>query len=96
MPVKEAKRAEDRLCFDEFELSEDAINAVSTMMGFTLTDLIAEEEKENPDKKRIEELEEKLSKIYDERMEVYGGNIEMKHSVIERYMPYIRKRVANA
>jgi hypothetical protein len=92
MAVKE----KDRLCLEEFELSEDAINTVSTMMGFTMTDLIAEEKKKNPDQKRIEELEEKLSVIYDERQEVYGGNSEMKRSVIERYSDYIRERVSNA
>jgi pullulanase/glycogen debranching enzyme len=97
MPITvTTERAKDRLCLEEFELSEDAINTVSTMLGFTLTDLLAEEEKENPDKKIIEELKEKLSKIYDERLEIYGGNTEMKYSVIERYSDYIRERVANA
>ena len=96
MPVKNVVRKKDRLCLEEFELSEDAINTVSTMMGFTSTDIIREKEKENPDKMKIEELEESYSRLYDERQEVYFGNMEMKHSVIKRYSEYIRERVSNA
>jgi hypothetical protein len=96
MSETEAVRTEDRLCLEEFELSEDAINTIATMMGFTIADIMLEKKKENPDEKRVKELEEKLSKISDERQEIYFGNVEMKHSVIERYSEYIRERVANA
>jgi hypothetical protein len=92
MPVME----KDRLCLEEFELSEDAINVIATMFGFTIADIVREEEKANPDKLKIAELEKTLDVMYDERQEIYGGNVEMKHSVIERYSEYIRKRVANA
>jgi hypothetical protein len=87
--------AKDRLCLKEFELNEDAINTVSTMMGFTITDLIAEEESDNPNEQKIETLKKTLRLIGRERQEVYSGNDKMKHSVIERYMPYIRKRIVN-
>jgi hypothetical protein len=72
------------------------IMALPFAHGFTLSDLIAEEGKANPDKAKIAELEKKFLAIGRERQEVYGGNDEMKCSVIKRYSEYIRERVANA
>ncbi|MDR0356244.1 MAG: hypothetical protein LBJ64_11025 [Deltaproteobacteria bacterium] len=91
-----AVRAKDRLRLEEFELTEDAINVVAAMMGFTVTDLLAERAKENPNKEKITELEKKHLALGRERLDVYGGNDEVKRSVIERYSEYIRERVANA
>ncbi|MDR0649013.1 MAG: hypothetical protein LBF92_06730 [Synergistaceae bacterium] len=88
--------AENRLCLEEFELSENAINTIATIMGFTLTDLNEEKRKENKDEKKIQELEEKFFEMGRERLEIYSGNTEMKQSVIERYSDYIRERVVRA
>jgi hypothetical protein len=85
----------DVLGFEKFVLDELAINTVSTMMGFTATDLLNEKHKENPDMKKIREIEEALDVMYSQRQEIYSGNDEIKRSVIECYSPVIRERLEN-
>jgi hypothetical protein len=86
----------DPLGLKRFEFDELAISAVSTMMGFTSTDIFNEEKKEKPDQAKIDELRKALIVMRRERQEIYSGNIEVKRSVIERYCPIIRERVSNA
>lgn len=85
----------DPLCFEKFALDENAINTIATILGFTSTDLMNEENKENPDTAKIEELKKSLDVMYDERQEIYFGNDEVKHSVIKRYAPIIREKMKN-
>jgi hypothetical protein len=86
----------DILGFEKFALDEMAINTISTMMGFTSTDIFYEEKKDTPDMAKIEGLKSTLRLMSTERQEIYGGNDEIKRSVIERYSPIIRERVEKA
>jgi hypothetical protein len=88
------ERAKDRLCLEEFELNEDAINTIATIIGITNTDILNEEERENPDIQKISKLKKDLSRMWKERQDVYlGGSDDMKRHVIERYSPIIRERL---
>jgi hypothetical protein len=84
----------DSLYIKQFVFDEDAINTISTMMGFTTTEILAEEDKESPDMAKIEELERSRSVMSRERQEIYRGNNDVKRSVIERYTPIIRALLA--
>ena len=92
----EIKKETDRLCLEQFALTEDAIATIATMIGFAITELIKEEDKESPDGQKIEELEKTLKIMSGEQQEIYSGNDDVKRYVVERYSPYIRERVANA
>jgi hypothetical protein len=81
--------------FKRFEFDELAISTISTMMGFTMTDIFNEEKNGNPDKAKIDKLEKALIVMSRERQEIYSGNMEIKRSVIERYCPILRKRMTN-
>jgi hypothetical protein len=85
-------KIKDRFCFEDFELSEAAIDTIATMIGTTITDIVAEENRNIPDKQKIKLLRESLFAMSNEQQEIYKGNNEMKHSVIERYSTVIQKR----
>jgi cupin superfamily acireductone dioxygenase involved in methionine salvage len=91
-----AEKQADILGMDYFDRHESAINTIATIMGFTVTDLIAERNKENPDRQKIEELEKAYDHMSDERQAIYGGDEYVMQSVEERYAPIIRERLANA
>jgi hypothetical protein len=94
-PTAEKKIDTDPLGFERFALDENAINTIATIMGFTSTDILFEEKKEIPDMAKIEKMRRTLRVMSKERQEIYAGNNEVKRSVIERYMPIIRERMAN-
>ncbi|MDR3279424.1 MAG: hypothetical protein LBT23_02830 [Synergistaceae bacterium] len=90
------KTEADVFCFEKFAIDEDAINTIATIMGFMSTDIFHEEKKENPDAAKIGEMRRALRVMSRERQDIYSGNDEVKRSVIERYTPIIRERLANA
>jgi hypothetical protein len=91
-----AKKEIDRLQLEHFAKSESAVNTISTIMGFTVTDLITERHKPNLNKQKIEELEKALDIISDERQAIYGGDENIMQLAEERYVPIIRERLENA
>jgi hypothetical protein len=86
----------DRLCLEEFQLSEAAIETIAAMIGTTITAVVAEQDRESPNEQKIRELKDTLRAMGKERQEIYKGNDEMKRSVITRYTPVLRERFAHA
>jgi hypothetical protein len=84
----------DPLGLEHSMIIKHAANIAGAMLGLTLSDLIEEENKENPDETKIAELKEKYTAICKERQEIYDGNVEVIMSVEERYIPLIRKRAS--
>jgi len=83
---------DDDLRNDPFIRSELSHAGIARMIGFTATDIMREEEKENPDLNLIEELKQKSRQYVNEREEVYNGNEEIIDRVLFEYLPLLKKR----
>ena len=80
----------DTLREKEFIRDELAIDIISCMVGYTATELLKAERKN--DLPTIALLRQKFSLYRKEQLEVYSGNISIKEKCIREYAPILKQR----
>lgn len=80
----------DRFRYEDFRLSELAIDVIASMLGLNSNNRRNEEKKDNPDLEMLIELQEDRKRLLSERDLIYSGNKDVMRACIEKYGPVIK------